>query len=265
MPAEREAAASSGAAVLPLDAFEPSAAERNTLTRAISALTAECMTAHGFTDYRPSNAAPPETTSLTRRYGVMSADDAARFGYHLTDAEKIGFRGPDDGEEEGAPDEVSEAEETALYGAPFSEIDPAAPLTSGCYGEAAVAVYGDSAEMPMTANLLAYELHGDSYSDDRVIAAIDDWSMCMQGQGYDVAGPKEAMDAADLSLPEPSAAEIAMASADIVCKDDTDLVEVWLTVEIELHNAAIEEQFETLTEERAQIDAMLTRAAEVLM
>lgn len=248
----------------PLDAFDADEEERQLLQDAVVVLTAECMAAHGFPDYPVPTEPPVEhTTTITRHYGVTDAAAAARFGYH--DPESVPLETVSTTWAGEAP-EPSDAEYEALYGFRPGEGLPTSPPTAGCLGDAAQDLYGDTRALDTMASRLARQVSGDSLIDPRVMAALAEWSECMRSHGYDVVLPEQPVDDVRMSpdpTADPSPEEIEMATTDVACKDETDLIDRWKAAEIDLQNAVMADDYTSvfLKEQRDRIDDMVARAA----
>ncbi|MGH8826651.1 MAG: hypothetical protein ACRDVZ_03415, partial [Jiangellaceae bacterium] len=131
----------------------------------------------------------------------------------------------------------------------------------GCGGEATAALGGFSEDFGLPDGLT-----GESYeraeSDSRVKAAVDEWAACMDRAGYEYESIWEPNNA---DWPDPAGPEeIAVATADVACKAETNLAGIWLAVETAYQNQLIEENAEKLAELKAWRDNYLHNAAEAL-
>jgi hypothetical protein len=91
--------------------------------------------------------------------------------------------------------------------------------------------------------------------------ALADWSQCMKTEGYTAATPFEATEIAPHPEGGPaSKEEIAIALAEIDCKEQTDLVAVWFTEESKIQKAQIAEHQNKLNGTRTQNSSAVAAA-----
>lgn len=111
------------------------------------------------------------------------------------------------------------------------------------------------------------QINSDSFtrsqSDPRVVGVIAAWSKCMESSGYTVASPLAVMAPFTGPLPA-STAEITEAKADLACKDRTQLIQTWDTVETQFENQMIAQNKQSLTTVAQDLQAGLQVAAQVL-
>src|SRR5262249_34663169 len=133
----------------------------------------------------------------------------------------------------------------------------------GCIGEAGRQLRGTSPNQDWTyAENLATDAHRRSENDSRVLAAMSAWSTCMKGKGYRYA---RSGDPNNQNWPEPPGpAEIAVATADVACKLQTNLVGIWFAVETAYQLRAIDQNASQLNEVKDYLTAIIANSARVV-
>ena len=214
---------------------------------------AECMHEDGF-EYVPripeqDSAAPADDLP---EWGTR--EFAEGYGYGITTLGDLAGPEPADPNADllASMSEEGRAEwETALYGAPSTDAEPAIG-SAGCLGEAQREVYGggllgDPRFLELSAELAP--LYEAVDVDPRVVAVTAEWSICMGDAGHEVASPGEAVSelytdlehALEIGEEAPAALtqrEVLVATADHDCQAETGLAATRAEVEREL-----EEQF----------------------
>jgi len=263
---------------LPLDAYMFTDHDYVAVQRAQARLVGECMRRFGV-DY-PSDVSPsdlvvgvnfPDFDHMnTRRYGLIDAAMAATRGYQPP---------PDPSGTSSKPD--SDAGGTVLTPQvlfllngksrpEFADVKtmPAdadgKPLADdGCAGAAQRRLAGgkplQSIALPST---LGQETSRLAQNDSRVQAAMAAWSACMKRSGYQYGS---SWDPNNAHWPKPPGAkEIATATADVACKQQTNLVGIWLAVETAYQRQTIERHSEQLAALRSYIDTTARSAAQIV-
>lgn len=250
--------------VLPLDAYTLSAEEDRTVGQALHLLIRQCGQRFGV-DVRMG---PPDNPSLielsARRFGIIDAGEAARFGYNwppsspLHEDDKGSGEGWDpgplerlvvQGQSEGSPEALPKDRD----GRPLPD--------GGCAAEAE-RTFGLAPAGLFLANDLAREAGDQAEADPRVQQAFDGWSTCMKRRGYTYKTPWEPNDA---KWPEPATSqEIATAQADVACRRETNLVGVWYAVERAYQQRLIDAHAEELAGLQEWRDERVRRANQVL-
>ncbi|MEU7137104.1 hypothetical protein [Streptomyces sp. NPDC046261] len=246
---------------LPLERYLVAYPDDVAYAKAKYTLDRACMSGFGLTlnDPKPGFTPPPAYTSanMPRRYGVSDPAQARTHGYHLPGDDA---RTPVAAEEE----QTSEDGHRVLFGGP-SPTGPGALVTyngkpvpaGGCAGQSVRALGGDLDED------LAAELTGvsfeDSQQDPRVKDALTAWAACMNGKGHSVTHPVEA---ARTDSERATEQEIARATDDVTCKQSTDLVRTWFTVESEIQKKQVLEHHAALESARLKNAAVLRAAGE---
>ncbi|HEX6344437.1 hypothetical protein [Umezawaea sp.] len=195
---------------LPLDEYLLSPDQLNDLGRARVVLTRECMREAGF-DY------PPEGERVDvglrgwneRRYGITDEATAAVDGYGVGESAPVGSR-----------TEPTPEERVALEGA------------GGCIER--VEDGQRRSRRPGLDRELALRLAGESFTRSReaprVRAVVEAWSACVRARGFDYPDPLAPSSDARFAGPA-TPDELAVAAADLACKEETNLVGVWFDEE----------------------------------
>ncbi|MFC1421026.1 hypothetical protein [Streptacidiphilus cavernicola] len=251
--------------VLPVAPYLFSDAQSSQLVAAHSELVAACMKRYGF-GYRVSTASAAHAAlpANESRYGVMTPEQA-QYGYHFMAVEM-------ERQQQGAapsqsPPKVTPAMAAVLTGVPGGQVNGRSVPSGGCNGQATTELggkdgrYGD----PDIAESIQADSFARSQSDARVLKAFAAWSACMRADGYHYPNPDAATNDPRWSASAaPSAAEIATARADVGCKQRTNLVGVWFSVESAYQGAAIKANAEALRQAQATMRQELRTAATLL-
>jgi hypothetical protein len=135
--------------------------------------------------------------------------------------------------------------------------------TGGCQGEVNQKI---EAGAPQGDANLAQNLAGQSYTksktDSRLAAAESQWSSCMKQAGYDYQNSADP-NALDWRS-RPNVQQIATATADVACRQKTNLVGIWAAVDTAYQRQLVEKNAQQLNLVRQQLDAELRNAAAVL-
>lgn len=253
--------------VLPLDAYRLSFSDYTTVQRGAYILTRECVERFGI-EYTLTEDAllgqlPPVGSLNERRYGLFDGSSAAVRGYNAPDASM-----PDDSGHAWNPSAIEELVVRGGYtGAP--PIDAAGnPLPpDGCLGEANRLLDEGVPARPPSLDLggdLSSEAYQRSEADSRVRAAVDQWSDCMADRGYRY---RSIWEPNDRDWPEPPGPEeIAVAVADVACKEQVNLVGIWYAVESAYQQQILDSgtHAESLAEVGAFLAAQKENAARIV-
>ncbi|MFD8691416.1 hypothetical protein [Streptomyces sp. NPDC059651] len=236
---------------LPIEDYLPSSAEYVKITKARVQLDEQCMRDFGFTGFEALSVpqADPRDTFTADRYGIEDAAEAAKYGYHPSPA-LVAFA-------KAAPDaELPDDQELVMTGLPAGQSDAAALKAApksfkgvaipagGCIGQSTRQLTGGSDELYPD---LPQDINGQSYLKAKeapgVRAVFAAWSTCMAGKGFTYSDPMQANDdPAFGSSRTATAAEIATATADVACKDSTQLVDTWFRAEADIQASLIEDR-----------------------
>lgn len=250
--------------VLPLDAYRTSDDEAGqVVSEAWSTVFHQCMRSFGFAQEAAGPDQARELQGNSRLYGLVDLDHARTEGY----TNPLIDRQPS---MPGAPvPELPQEWYAVARGHIVSFAEREVP-EGGCIAEAHRTL---SAGAPAGADLpLADRLAGDAYiraeQDSRVRAAIAAWRDCMTAKGYNYADPWQANNDGTWSAtpPEqrPSDREVLVATADVECKIEVDLIDIWASVHIAYELLLIEQNAEALTLIKEYREVELANALAVL-
>jgi len=257
----------------PIDAYLITGQQRAEMDNATAILAGRCMRSFGF-DYSPmpktAKADQTTETNAPRRYGIVSAAQVAALGYHppTTDVSALrasantldaaGIRVLTGG--------VSPAQgETATAGTAGSYNGVQIP-SGGCLGQARrqLTAHGGTVNDAPIAQAVDADSLARSQQEPQVVAVFKQWSACMAAKGYDYATPYDAGNDHRWATSAPTAAEIQTASADVACKQQTNLVGVWYAVDCALQTSMINAQQQQLDAVKNGISQEIKAAAQVV-
>jgi hypothetical protein len=278
-PAAIATLASTNGLTLPTEAYVPTAEEQNLINNAEIKLIVDCMNKYGFAyPAVPSNVTAKRQAD--RLYGVGELATAQKYGFHVPSKTEGGSNSghPIGGSDTGtsAPQRTSSAAEllvlsgsadgTSENDKPGDYQGKAIPV-GGCAGDARRVVTGvDEIDPTKLAESLTVAMWQKSASDSRVVDVISKWAACMKESGYNYASPMEA----GADHPEwtraryPNQAEIQAAVTDVTCKQKTNLIGLWFTIEKGYEEAAIQKQIQELTHIKESWTAAARKAAQIL-
>ncbi|HEX2039469.1 MAG TPA: hypothetical protein VHF47_07020 [Acidimicrobiales bacterium] len=258
------------------------AEEGDLLFRAEQRLLRECMEAAG----RPYVEVSPEGDGLDEdwnRLGRTDARMAHRLGYVLP--EGPGGRHPVF--DTLRTEEERDAWSRALTGEPSSGsggmTGPSVPVVhpvtgeengrqsaGGCFGEMNRELYGDQSRYislsSWVVNDVRNAVEGASVADRRFEEAVGSWSSCMKDRGYDYDEPFEPVHEFNEGDDggRPTARELAVAAADVECKDVTGLVATYRKLLAEHGREPVARHGALLAEYRSIVDRALAEARMLL-
>jgi hypothetical protein len=239
---------------LPLDAYLGTPATTRAVNQARIAVFTACMRRFGFEPQPPP--LPPLPASFNEaRYGLAALDQAQRYGYHPT---------PQARQERGATEPPASAAAQAVAQGTGERV--AGLPEGGCLGEARRRMADGAPPQPdaQVAERLDADSSARAGQDSRVRSAIARWSECMRGAGHDYDHPLKANDDPRFRTPRPTPLEITVATADVRCKEQVNLVGTWLAVETAYQRRAIERNAEALRDVKALLDVQVRNAAQIL-
>lgn len=224
---------------LPLDAYLLSDRERADLAFAQDALVTRCAARYGVTMPPPPRRQQLGPRTYTeRRYGLTDPVLAAADGYHL------GERDPRNVGKPPTPD-LSPTQALVLTGrraATDATGTPDAPVqpvpAGGCLGEADRKL-GGSWDNTDLVEAIDNNSVIDATKNPQVLATFRAWSACMKAKGHRYAAPWDAGNDSRFRGQHSSPAEIAVAVADVACKEKTNVVGVWYAVDAAYQKAFI--------------------------
>ena len=249
---------------LPLETYMQTYQDTVALESASRDLQENCMAEYGFSiKFPPAGTTPPPSdndANIERRYGLTDREAAARYGYGLP-AELT------DQPQQKMP-ELTDEQVQVLTGhsKPAEPAEPGSSLAvepapksykgkeihdGGCLGWAK-----SQLNQPTSEELtFVSELNGNSFTESMqtpvVKEALAEWSQCMKAKGYTASTP---FDAAEI-VPHTeggtaSREEIAVALAEIDCKEKTGLIAVWFAEESKIQKAQIAKHQDKLNSTR---------------
>ncbi|MDH6546480.1 hypothetical protein [Streptomyces sp. SAI-041] len=230
---------------LPIARYSYTADEAAGIESAQQVLTKRCLRTFGIT-YKPVKPEDDTSPSADRRYGLSSASEAARLGYH-----------PDIGPLPAGPDLPQDALRV-FYGNRGAEPGTAEKVvykgrevpSNGCFGHsvAQLAKKYDAPEAAEVARVISTQSYKDSLTDPSVMDAFRNWSACMRSSGFRYTTPLEPANNKEFQGKDISAKEKETARADVRCKENTDLLDIWFKAESALQKAEIDKNSKTLQE-----------------
>lgn len=247
---------------LPLDSYRLADGESAFLVAdATTAVFDRCMEGFGFVYDLPTPVGRAVPRDNSRLYGIVDPGEAMTNGY-LPDMPGTADPG------EGSSPELPPSWYAIATGTVAESEEGLAVPAGGCMGEAlrtiAAGAPTEGVDLAL-ADRLAGEASDRAEQDSRVQAAFAEWSACMSRSGYDYRTPWDANnDPAWMDGGEPSQHHIAVATADVACKGEVDLVRIWASVHTAYELRAIEQNAAALAliAEYRQIE--LANAASIL-
>ncbi|WKX71620.1 hypothetical protein [Streptomyces sp. XD-27] len=235
---------------MPLDRYDPSPAEMQTMSAARDVLIGTCMRRKGLEWKLVPRASEEDAAPRNRRrYGVVEPRIAEVYGYHLpADRPTVARRSAAMEEREKG---LGAAERKAAFGS--------GQKLGGCAKKAQEVLLKDvpDADFGLLDDTIG-ATYEQSMKDRAVVRGFRAWSACMARQGYRYADPMEAItDKRWLKSDHVSREEIRQARVDVRCKKQTKLVSVWNAAENRIQREAIKvkpEAFKRL--EQAQRERM---------
>ncbi|WP_328491688.1 hypothetical protein OHS59_02310 [Streptomyces sp. NBC_00414] len=264
--------------VLPIEPYLFTDRQVGRLFRAKAVLTEACMRRFGHSLPAPTGPIPETGTlnpaNTAHRYGITDAAKAARYGYHpipgsVPPQGKNKPTRPQPGPQPG-PEAMLVLRGLKKDGTPADADSRGRRLPAGgCQGEATKALSGDpqklgNLELVGAINIGSYR---DSQRDPRVVAVFRAWSRCMerQNQDYTYADPTRAPGKdPEFGGPKAGRAELALASADVACKRETNVIGVWSSVDAAYQRRAMAEKQREFAAVKKDMRAQLANADQAL-
>ena len=266
---------------LPIDSYGYTALETGQIILARELLISDCMHRLGLRlQTEPDRSSLEQSTRSRmndfgfhgnkRRYGVTETDVAATYGYHLPSIAN-GATAPSAGEQKTNPSARPEvAEKLALSGAAPdgqrpTQVNEHTIPKGGCVGEATYTITraGPLGNADLVRNI-AWESFDRSLKDPKLADAVQRWSSCMKTKGYDHLSPQAASSIFDGDEKTVTSNEIATATADVACKQQTQLVTTWRDIEESYQNIKISEHAHELKEAAKDHDMCMKRVTEII-
>jgi hypothetical protein len=251
---------------LPSEAYKPAAAVFNLVADAQQKVTADCMRQYGFALAQLPDPVPV-ASQTARLYGVSDLATAQRYGYHLPSsaARDRALQQRAAGGASYSPSELLVLSGSATGDQESARYQGKQIPVGGCQGQARRQVTGaDDIDPTHLADTIAVVMWQKSQSDPRVVTVVKSWSACMNQGGYHYPSPVGVTDPR-WSLSGPVAeVEIQTAVTDVKCKQRTNLIGVWFTIESGYERQAIQQNIEQLTQIKNQWTAAARNAAQIL-
>jgi hypothetical protein len=253
--------------VLPLDAYLPSEAARQTVAKAAAILLEQCMAEFGleFHSGSDSGSPEPEQERNARRYFVIDPAAAAIDGYHPSAALR---------QAQAALQDQRTANSAPISADVINVMEGKGPSTyngrkipdGGCSKESARRMGGGHRVDTVTIDvqLMQVESYNRMQQDSRVVTASRAWSTCMHEQGFEYPSPRAANDDQRWSGDEASDAEIATAVADVACKLKTNIAGTMLAVETAYQRRLVDQHVAELAELKALFEDEAAGAVKVI-
>ncbi|MFD7262525.1 hypothetical protein [Streptomyces sp. NPDC059874] len=266
---------------LPMDAYTDSDAEIRRMDAVQARLTEQCMARYGFTYEAPSKRPATGSADGDRHRNLFGEADPEHAAAHGYDSES-GVPRP----QKPAPPQLSQSASAVLFGTRPGETAPTGPdpmsqeeaekvdsgvevggqkvPAGGCGREAYRKLYAptkDSVDLLFSFGLAA-EAHNRAQEDSRVVTALKGWSDCMGKGGYGGVGtPYEVIEKLGLQNDKAGPKAVAIATKDVACKREVNLVGIWAAAEVAYQQRLVEEHAETLALYKKQRDDRLKLAA----
>jgi hypothetical protein len=239
---------------LPLDAYMLDARSEAIVTYATSLIAAKCLARFGY------QVVPPPLVEgrpgHPDRFGITDEAEARRYGYHPPPSRLAGPR---------REPELPPGAYAIMHGE-VARSEAGQVPEGGCLGEGRRALGSASAESFALPFALAGEATARARQDRRLLAAFDDWRDCMSKRGHDYPDPWKANDDVRWQGSNvATATEREVAVADVTCKRETNLINIWMAVEAAYQTRSIEENETRLDEVKQTMDAELRAATSVVM
>ncbi|GAA3684385.1 hypothetical protein GCM10022224_056310 [Nonomuraea antimicrobica] len=240
----RESSAAERAAAvdlsLPFDAYELTGEARSRYDRALDLLARACMNNAGFDWYVPPQPNPGFDVKR-RRYGVIDPDVAERIGYHLPVSAQSQLTLRKRNEILKNPRAADKFFGTNKAG---NSGGSGRPADDGC---AMWAYHRLERSVGKTDEQLLIRLDRaslDAAKNQPSVQAVNkSWQTCMRSRGLSYASPDDAIadKAWKLNTPTVSAKEREVATADVICKYQVDMVDVARRAEVMIQQKNIAE------------------------
>ncbi|MFF6969714.1 MULTISPECIES: hypothetical protein [Streptomyces] len=214
---------------LPMDRYLLDEKEIRAYTRAHAALSRRCMERFGMswlTDAQALAAGSGTAADPARYFTLIDAGAARLHGYGTPSG-----RGPQ-GRTSGSGYEPTDAERAVYDGRAKGVTDSAGRLLrkGGCAAEVEAGLLKGGARGaadPFTVGNEFDSLRAKVRQDSRVTGAFTEWSGCMKDKGFDYRTPLDAANDTDWKSGTVSDTAIAVAAADVACKQRHNTVGIW--------------------------------------
>ncbi|RSM37927.1 hypothetical protein DMA12_34795 [Amycolatopsis balhimycina DSM 5908] len=241
----------------PLAAYRTRPGEQLTLSLAHDQAVRNCLGRYGIDYPLPQRTATP---NFDRPIGVISASDAARFGYKSPHAADIAATDRAKAAEK-APDAVTLG---VLSGTGKSTVNGVPVPAGGCATQVQHELADHNPSQENRVISLASESYARAEADSRVVTAFGRWRTCMTAAGFDYRDPWAANNDPVFGAGEPTAQEIATARADVACRIAENVTGTWLAVIIAYQKRLVSQHHAELDRYRSETETQLKAAAPLL-
>ncbi|WP_405760966.1 hypothetical protein OG234_21480 [Streptomyces sp. NBC_01420] len=252
------------AASLPLARYAVTVEEKAVLNKAESKVRNSCLQDFGEPPMPSPDVPPPGDgdTGDNRRYGLLNAESAQKYGYQLPPeptAGPAGFPQP-------SPRQAALLSGVAADGKQLTAYRGRPVPPGGCSADARRRIYAEHNANAgrEAAQSIDMESYKSSLKDPGVVASFAAWSRCMHSRGFTYTSPLTVTDDPRFADTEADAKERAVATADVECKQRVGLAETWLAAESTVQRKMIESKKTELASLLASRKKMLADAAAVL-
>ncbi|MGW7364903.1 hypothetical protein ACWGI8_16090 [Streptomyces sp. NPDC054841] len=227
----------------------------HTIESAEDLLIRDCMRAQGMgwkALPRPSGIDRQPSNRL--RYGLVEPELATRFGYHLPPEHPETTRREAAWE---AREKLPDREQLAAFGKEGG---------GGCWKQAHESLRRGLPQVDQSQfNRRIGAAFSASRRDPAYARVVREWSACLKEKGFRYANPLAVMrDAEWAKSTRPSRREIAVAQADVQCKQQTELVTAWVAVETRIQNEVIRSHPAEFRARKVRKDHWLAAARRVI-
>lgn len=240
--------------VLPLDAYLLTGQQLNTLSTAVILIGRDCMKRFGLAWPVNPPTAGTEASRNVRRYAIIEPEKAKATGYHLSET---------------ATPKADQKEPTAdamnVWAGRGEQTFGGQPVPAGgCAGEAVRQLTkGAPNADPGIPEKLQLETYARTKADSRVVRVFAEWSKCMQAKGYSYPDPYAAEGDQRWQTAKASPTEIAVATADVTCKSETNVPGRMLAVETAYQNRATSQHATELAALTSYLETQLANAGKL--
>jgi hypothetical protein len=237
--------------VLPLDVYLLTGKQQETLDAAVTAIGRDCLKRFGLSWPANRPAVVDGSPRNARRYSIIEPEKAETTGYHPPET---------------APPQVDQKEPTAdamnVWAGRGEQTFRGQPVpVGGCAGEAVRQLTRGAADAdPGIPERLQLSTYTQTKADSRVVRAFAEWSKCMRAKGYGYPDPYAAAGDQRWQTAKAGPAEIAVATADVTCKSETNLPGLMLAVETAYQNRVVGQQATKLAPIKVYLETELANA-----
>ncbi|MFE6457641.1 hypothetical protein ACFVP0_09295 [Streptomyces cinereoruber] len=250
---------------LPMNQYVLDEKEMRAYTQAQAVLSRRCMERFGMswlTDAQVTADLPNLGADPVRYFTIIDAEAARLHGYGDPDGQDAKEKGGTGGYE-------PTAAERAVYDGTAKGVTDTAgkPLPEGgCAAEVdkEMKLGGAEGVNPLTVGNEFYSLYAKVLRDSRVTGAFTNWSACMKEKGFAYQTPLDAANDTEWKSGAATRAAIAVATADVACKQQHNTVGIWYAAMAAHQNAYIDKKAEHFSEVLANKKALVENSARIM-